>query len=216
MLVLVSMVAAFASGEPRWDQLDASSGWKEMSTRVSDVGPVKVFHKEIDGLPCLQGVLDTTVSPDKLIEVVVDIPGSLRWSSAGLSYSEVVARPSGALHFWQYLDVPNWTMVADRYWVLEGRPESYGGGKRFRWHRLEAETAYPKVAERAHATSSSAIEPPTNWGEWLFLPTAEGTEVSYRACADVGGALPQSIQTWVATRTLPDTVADVVREAQRR
>lgn len=215
MMLWLGMGLALA-GEPRWDVLATSSGWDEVATRNSDVGPVRVFHKEIDGLPCLQGVLQTEVAPDQLLAVVMDIPGSLRWSSAGLAYSETIAQPGGAIHFWQYLDVPNWTLVADRYWILEGRPESVEGGKRFRWRRLAAESTYPAVAAKARSHSSSVIEPPTNWGEWVFRPSGSGTEVQYRACADVGGSLPQSVQSWVATRTLPDTVADVVREARRR
>lgn len=214
MLTLVVMTA-FAA-EPRWDALATMSGWTEVATRASDVGPVTVFHKEIDGIPCLQGHLSTDVSPDQLLAVVMDIPGSLQWSTAGLAYSETIARPGGALHFWQYLDVPNWTLVADRYWVLEGRPESVDGGKRFRWRRLEAEATYPAITAKARAKSSSVVEPPINWGEWVFRPNGSGTTVEYRACADVGGSLPQSIQSWVATRTLPDTVADVVREARKR
>ena len=106
--------------------------------------------------------------------------------------------------------------MSDRFWVLEGRPEPVTGGLRFRWSRLDAATAYPAVLSKAQQTQSSVVEPPVNWGEWTFVAAEGGTQVAYRACADVGGSLPQNVQQWVATRTLPDTVADVVREAAKR
>lgn len=215
-MILSVVVGLAMASEPQWDSLETSSGWTSVSTRASDIGPVQVYRKDIGGITCLQGVTTTQVSPEKLLEVVVDIPSSTRWSSATLTASDVVARPGSKLHFYQYLDVPNWTLVADRYWVLEGRPETVTGGFRFRWNRIDAASTYPAVAAKAQAISSSVIEPPTNWGEWTFSATDGGTLVAYRACADVGGALPKDVQSWVATRTLPDTVADAVREAGRR
>jgi hypothetical protein len=89
-------------------------------------------------------------------------------------------------------------------------------GQRYRWEKLDAATAYPDVRTRALGISSGAIEPPATWGQWTFVRNAAGTVVNYRACADVGGSLPAGIRKWVATRTLPDTVADLVLEAQRR
>ena len=215
-MILSVVVGLALASEPQWDSLETSAGWTSVSTRSSDIGPVQVYRKDIDGITCLQGVTTTPVSPQKLLDVVTDIPSSTRWSSATLAASDVVGRPGSRLHFYQYLDVPDWTLVADRYWVLEGRPEPVSGGFRFRWNRLDAASAYPAVVAKAQAISSRVIEPPTNWGEWTFSATDGGTLVAYRACADVGGALPKDVQSWVATRTLPDTVADAVREAGRR
>lgn len=108
-------------------------------------------------------------------------------------------------------------MVYDRFWILEGTVVSSGAERRFRWNRVpNAAATFPTVVQRAQAIESGAVEPPTNWGEWSFIPKGTATEVTYRACVDVGGKLPMSIQTWVAQRTLPDTVADLIREAKRR
>lgn len=215
--MLVWMWAAALAGEPAWSELSSASGWSEVASRPSDVGKVTVYHKEIGGVPCLQGVTTSTQAPEKLLAVVMDIPSSTRWSSADVKISETLATtPSGAVHYWQYLDVPNWTMVYDRYWVLEGRASTSGDLRRFRWTKLDSGAAYPAVVQRAQAREAGAVEPPVNWGEWTFQPKGGVTEVQYRACADVGGKLPLSIQQWVASRTLPDTVADVIREAGRR
>jgi hypothetical protein len=209
-------IASALAGEGNWDALTSGSGWKEVATRASDVGEVRVWHKEIDGTPCLLGVTNTEVKPDSLMAVVVDIPASTSWSSADLGVSETLYKGSSTLHFWQYINIPNWTLVADRFWVLEGRSSSVGEARRFRWSRLDATSTYPNVVSRARQRDASAVEPPINWGEWFFVPREGYTEVQYRACADVGGSIPQNVQQWIASRTLPDTVADVIREARRR
>jgi hypothetical protein len=107
-------------------------------------------------------------------------------------------------------------MVYDRYWIMEGHTASIGDARRFRWNRIDAAKRYPAAVARAQAIEAGAVEPPVSWGEWLFTPKNGLTEVSYRNCVDVGGRLPMSIQTWVATRTMPDTVADLIREAKKR
>lgn len=205
-----------AAAEPRWDQLTTSTGWTSVATRTSDVGAVYVYHKEIDGIPCLTGVTSTDVAPATLLAVVLDVPSSLKWSSADLAVSELLTQAPTQIRFWQYIDIPNWTLVSDRFWVLEGQVSNVGASTKFRWNRVDAAATYPAVVEKAHARDSSAVEPPINWGEWTFTPVEGRTEVVYRACADVGGRIPESVQKWVATRTLPDTVADLVREGQRR
>lgn len=210
------MMAAAMAGSPDWTSLTSTSGWKSITTKSSEFGSIGVWHKEIDGIPCLLGTLQTDVPVAHLMEIVMDIPSSTRWSSADLGISETLKRSGNVLEFWQYINIPNWTMVADRFWVLRGERAVLGTAERFRWQRIDAASAYPSLITRARERDSGAVEPPTNWGEWDFVANSEGTQVQYRACADVGGSIPQSIQQWIATRTLPDTVGDVVREAKRR
>jgi type IV pilus assembly protein PilM len=62
-----------------------------------------VYRKDIGGITCLQGVVTTPVAPAKLLEVVVDIPSTMRWSSATLAASDVVAKPGSRLHFYMAL-----------------------------------------------------------------------------------------------------------------
>ena len=64
--------------------------------------------------------------------------------------------------------------------------------------------------------SGLAIEVPKNWGEWLFTPAGTGTDIKYRVCTEAGGSVPMWLQKLGAQRTLPDTVADLVREAKKR
>lgn len=214
-LVLLSVTSGIA-GAPEWSSLSTTSGWKEVATRNSDSGEVTVYRKEIGELTCLQGVVLTDVKPQELVDVLVDVPSATRWSSAHLAVSQLLKSSGGTLEIYQYMDVPNWTLVADRFWVLSANITPFEGGQRYRWERMPAQTAHPKIYEAAMARSSGAIEPPTNWGEWIFTPSGDKTEVRYRGCADVGGALPDGIQRWVATRTLPDSISDLVVEAKKR
>jgi hypothetical protein len=213
--MLAFLMAAAVAGAPDWSALSSTEGWSAVGTRSSDFGPVVVTHKVIGGIDCLTGVVTVDVPPEKLLAVVEDVPAATKWSSASLRVSEVLGSADGATRFWQQIDVPNWTLVADRYWVLEGRSAPVDSGVRYRWQRVPAST-FPAVVSRAEANEAGSIEPPTNWGEWVFRRATSGTEVHYRACADVGGSLPESVQRWVATRTLPDTVSDLVKEARRR
>lgn len=216
MSVMLWVWAASWAAEPSFASLEAA-GWAEVATRDTDVGSVRVEHRRVGEIDCLQGIVSTKTPVAKLHEVVLDVPSSPKWSHVALVISDVLATSGDTVEFVQMLDVPNWTMVADRYWVLRGQTiRGANGTVRFRWNRLDAAKAHPKAVEKALAYSSSAVEPPVNWGEWVFTPGASGTEVRYRACSDVGGRLPQGIQKWVASRTLPDTVADMVREAGRR
>lgn len=209
------MLAAWAV-EPAYESLEAS-GWAEVAVRETELGVVKVLHKKVGEVDCLQGVTTTKVGIAALHGVVLDVASAPKWTENKLVMSDVLGGGGDQIDFAQMLDVPDWTLVADRYWVLRGTTlRGADGSVRFRWQRLDAGTAYPKVKEKALAYSSRAVEPPVNWGEWMFRPVGGSVEVAYRACSDVGGSLPTSIQRWVASRTLPDTVADMIREAAKR
>lgn len=47
------------------------------------------------------------------------------------------------------------------------------------------------------------------------MPDAGGARVTWRSCADFGGVVPASLQSWVALQQLPDTMEDLVNEARR-
>jgi len=204
------------AAEPSFEPLSSADEWKKVAERNSDVGRVDVRLKRINDLPCLEGRVVVPESPESLWGVATDIPSATSWSSAGLTASEALGKGADWVDYFQYLDVPGWTLVADRFWVLRGKTLREGEDIRFRWWRESWQEVYPEAAERIATDHPKAIEPPINYGEWQFAPQEEGTLVVYRACADVGGSLPTSIQRFVASRTLPDTVADLVLEARRR
>jgi hypothetical protein len=215
--LVMALVGVASAGEPAWSELRAVSGWVALATRASEVGEVHVYTKKIDEVPCLKGSVAADVRPEELLAVVRDVAGSMAWTSADLTASDVLRQGSDSVDFFQYLDVPDWTMVADRYWILRANwGPAAGAGLGFWWHRIDRAVAYGEVHDRVLATNDRAVEPPINWGEWVFEPKGQGSLVHYVACADVGGSIPTSIQRFVATRTLPDTVTDLIREAQRR
>jgi hypothetical protein len=115
------------------------------------------------------------------------------------------------------MDVPNWTMVADRWWLLRAWTEtSEAQTLRYRWRRVDAATAYPEVHARVAEQFPGAIELPVNWGEWLFEDKGEERVASYRVCTEMGGSLPKWIQRLAIRRTLPDNIVELVGEAKKR
>ncbi len=205
------MTAALAAP---WGVLNNTDGWEDWGRKSSDVGDVAVRYKEIDGLRCIEGRTVVPEAPASLLRVAMDIESATRWSSQGLVASRTLVKSPDRVDYYQYLDVPNWTLVADRYWLLRGRVVREGAKTLFRWERVE-DAAYADAHAEAKERSTSAIEPPVNWGEWMFNPTEAGTDVAYRACVDVGGSIPDGIAQWVAKRTLPGTIADLVLEARQ-
>jgi hypothetical protein len=180
------------------------------------MGAVAVFHRRIGETHCLQGVTTSTLTAPQILTVAEDVDSARAWSHSGLSVSRTLKVSAEGKDMLQLLDIPNWTMVVDRYWVVRGREEAVGdGGRRWRWTRLDAETAYPQV-HAEYTTSGRAMEVPVNWGEWVISPAGGHSNVTYRVCTEVGGSIPEWLQKLAAQRTLPDTVADVLREAAVR
>ncbi len=216
--MLILTLTAFASAaEPDWDSLASTDGWKDLGTRSSDVGDVEVRSKYVDDVGCVEGRTVVSASPDSLVAVTRDMVSSIDWSTAAVALSEEVER-TDADHFvlFQYYDSPGWTFSSDRYWVIRGVSAADEEGGSYRWQRVDAQTVFPAAHAKAMARSSGAVEPPTNYGEWQFEPTEQGTSVTYRACADIGGRVPGSIVQWLNTSQVPNLVADLVQEAERR
>jgi hypothetical protein len=215
-MLALALSFAVAHAEEPWALLSTSDGWTEVAERSTDMGSVKVFHRKIGETHCLQGQVSTKLTPAQILAVAEDIDGTMKWSKAGLAASKTLKRTADGIEFYQLLDIPDWTLVTDRYWVLRGKEEPLAdGGRRFRWTRIDAHAAYPELHKQL-SDSGLAIEVPVNWGEWSLSPRSGSTAVSYRVCTSVGGSVPEWLQKIAAQRTLPDTVADVLREASAR
>ena len=218
-LTLLTLSGVALAGPADWATLLSDSGWSELATpSTSATGTIDLRLKEIGGTPCLRGDATVDAPVDKLYDAITDIPAAKDFSSEKLLAARFLNDASNSKrHYYQHLDVPNWTMASDRFWVLEGFDASSGPKKIYRWDRFDWRTAYPDLATYIDSEHSSAIEPQTNWGAWEFWPGDGGrTKVRYYICSDAGGSLPDWVSRAAATKTLPNTMADVINEAKRR
>ena len=152
-----------------------------------------------------------------MMAVAMDIIGSLTWSTAGLTRSEVLGKNGASIDYFQYVDVPAWTFSSDRFWILRGTASQQGTEKQFTWKRLGDNGGPYSAKFLAIQEETGAIEPPVNVGGWEFIPQTDGTLVRYTICTDSGGSVPRGVQN-MATKTtlLPDTVGDLIRESLKR
>jgi hypothetical protein len=218
LLSTLLLALAPAHAERPWADLDHAATWEPVTTRNTEVGEVVVHYKRLGEQDCVQGVLVTALPVAQLQSAVNDINGSKDWSEQGLAASEVLDMAAHHVDFYQVMDVPDWTMASDRWWLLRAYTHvDADGTPRFRWYRLDAATAYPEVHASVVARFPRAIEMPVNWGEWVFQPDDTGkTRASYRVCTSLGGSLPAWIQRMAIRRTLPDSIVDLVRAAEGR
>ena len=159
----------------------------------------------------------TPVSSSTLIAVATDVPSAVRWSTAGLTKSELLGKSGNNIDYWQYLDVPGWTMSADRFWFVRSSVNTDPADAWEKWDMLDAGGSYAAKYAEVKAAYPDAIEPTVNIGEWRFKPDGAGaTAVQYLVCTNPGGSIPASIQSAAEQRTLPDTVADLIREGRKR
>jgi hypothetical protein len=216
LLGTITSSVAFAE-TPTWSQLAGTDSWELLSTkRRTDAGEVKVYRAIVEGVTCFQGMATADVPLEALLDVATDIESAIEWSSAGVLEAETLGRNGDTLDYYQYLDVPGWTLSADRFWFLRGVIERGAEETSFHWERSDVATQYAERYQQVAKDHPKAIEPPINVGGWTFRATDTGTEVRYRVCSDVGGALPRGVQNAATKGTLPDTVGDAVREARRR
>ncbi|MBX2798617.1 MAG: hypothetical protein KTR31_13130 [Myxococcales bacterium] len=215
MIWLLAAGSAHAAA-PSWEALAAQSGWRDLGERRSAIGPVNVRTKKLDDAGCVEGRATVDVPVASMMALARDMVSAVDWSQADLAESREIRR-SGPDEFllYQYYDAPGWTFTADRYWVIRGRASSRDTGGRYRYERVDA-TLHPAAHDAAMARSSRAIEPPVNYGEWLFDSGPEGTTVLYRSCTDVGGRLPDRLVHWLNTNQVPNMIADFVEEAAER
>lgn len=215
-LLLATTLAAPAAAAP-FDQILTPDGWEVAGTARHDLlGEVTLSLKTVQGVLCLQGAAQVAARPQTMLGVVEDIDGALSWSRAGLVATRVLGRTGSSVDYYQHLDVPDWTMASDRYWVLRSdvqtRPD---GALVFRWDRFDWRSAYPELATQLDRDYPKAVEPQPNFGAWSFRSQGEGSELRYVLCTE-SGSLPGWLQKAAATKTVPDAMADVVREAQKR
>jgi hypothetical protein len=215
-LLALLLAPAAQADPPRWSEI-RSAGWTHHATRKNDVvGTVEVYAKVVAGVECFQGVTTTRYTPQQLFEVAADIEGAMQWSTAGVTDAKTLARTDTVLDYYQFLDIPGWTMAADRYWFLHGTIERSGGAIVFRWDRIVDGGAYAAFHQQVRAAHPDALEIPVNVGAWVFTPKDGATQLQYYVCSDTGGHVPTAVQGVATTRTLPDNLADVVREAGKR
>ncbi len=210
------LFASLALAQPTHAQID-SAIWKPLTTRSTDAGPVAVWEAQIAGMPCFRGDTVVSVPLRTLHDVSLDILGSLTWSKAGLAESRVLAKSGATIEYYQYLDIPGWTMASDRFWFLRLNQERTEQRATVRWDRMgERGGAHSAIYDEVVKAHSDAVEPTINIGGWTFTGQPTGTHVDYRICTNPGGSLPSMVQNAATKQTLPDTVADVIREAKRR
>jgi hypothetical protein len=209
--------AAFAQEDHAWAQLDEAHAWEPVTIRETDVGPVSISVQRVGAHDCVQGSLRTEVPLRWLEAVVNDTSGDESWRTTEVAVSKMLLLTRDRMEFYQVMDVPDWTMSADRWWLLRAWSEPPGATtRRFRWHHLDALASYPEVHAAVQERFPGAIELPVNWGEWVFHDQGEERETTYRVCTDLGGSLPKWIQRLAIRQTLPDNLVDLVREARRR
>ena len=210
-------LSTLAMASPMWDRMEEESGWSPLAMVSSeDTGELRVSQRMIAGTRCLRGQMRVDADPDLLYAVVSDIATEPSWSSETLSESEILGSRSGGIDYYQHLSVPRWTMAADRYWVLHGTDTSGPSVREFRWESFDWESRYPALRERIDRDHAGAVEPTENYGYWRFEHRPTGVIATYAICTSAGGAIPDWVQRKAASRALPGTMIDVVREAGRR
>ena len=210
-------VSVGALGAPTHAAIDSAS-WSQTGTvKNKEVGPVGIWRAQIGGVDCFRGTATTDVSPEKLFDVVADVEGAKRWSSAGITEAKTLARSSSQMAYYQYLDIPGWTMAADRFWFLKADLHRGSDRASLKWTPLGSGGG-PHAAEYQRVTTEhpNAVEPTVNVGSWVFEAGSAGVRMTYSICTKPGGSIPSAIQNAATKRTLPDTLGDVVREARRR
>jgi hypothetical protein len=216
LLIALALLPSSRAADPSWAQIK-TGGWTHYATRKHEaVGKVEVYSKLIDGVECFQGVATTPYTPEQLFEVAADIEGAKSWSTAGVTDARTLERTPTLLDYYQFLDVPGWTMANDRFWFLRGHIERSGGAITFHWERLIDGGPHAAFYQQVRQRHPSAVEVPVNSGAWVFTPAEGATRMQYFVCTTSGGNIPSAVQGVATTRTLPDNLGDVAREAAKR
>jgi hypothetical protein len=214
MLLWTSVAVAVAA--PTHAQMDSAS-WSQVTTAShADAGTVTIWSASVGGIDCFRGTAVTEVGPDKLLSVVADVEGARTWSSAGISEAKLLSKSGNKLEYYQYLDVPSWTMSSDRFWFLQSTLESGAERAALQWSPLVNGGAHAAYYAEVKAAHPDAVEPSANVGSWVFERRSDGTHVTYSVCTLPGGSIPTMVQNAATRKTLPDTVGDAVRAARKR
>ncbi|MEC7946972.1 MAG: hypothetical protein VX265_05345 [Myxococcota bacterium] len=192
--------------------LATDAGWQEVAVKKhASVGEVRVRHKKVAGLDCLEGIAHTTASVEKLLSAARDIDGSRTWSSAKLLDSKALT--SGVrFDYFQVLDNP--FPIKDRYWFLRGETVRAGDTASFEWHHIDPAAQHPAVYARVVQDHPDAISTGVNVGAWVFTQVEGKVRVHYRLCSDPGGSIPDWAGHKAAEMSLPTNIADIIERAR--
>ncbi len=217
LALLTSLLAVSALASPSWSDVESTTDWSEHAVKEhDDIGEVTILHAVVGGIDCFQARASSPAGSPTLLEVVRDVEGIARWSDSGISEGRILARDGEGLDYFQFFDVPDWTMTKDRFWFLRGKVKRDGPVTAWWWERLAEGGPHRAVFDQVVAEHPKAIEPTANVGAWHFTAGEGTTAVRYYVCSDSGGAIPRKLQFMATTKTLPDTVADVLNEASKR
>jgi hypothetical protein len=214
--MLLALAPLTASAAPTHSQIDAAA-WSQVTTaNHADAGTVTIWTVNLGGIDCFRGTATVDVAADKLLSVAADVEGAKSWSSAGLSEAKLLSKSGNKLEYYQYLDVPGWTMSADRFWFLQSTVESTPERSSLKWSSLVEGGAHSAFYQEVKTNHPDAVEPTVNVGSWVFEPQGDGTHVIYSVCTLPGGSIPTMVQNAATRKTLPDTVGDAIRAARKR
>ncbi len=218
--VLATVILSWPSvgrADPTWAEVQAIDDWSEHAVRQhDDAGSVRVLRTMLGEVYCFRAEATVELGPKELLAVALDFEGAIRWSGAGVTEAAQLSHDGLVYDYYQYLDVPDWTLTRDRVWFLRGTVIRDGAALGLRWERLEEGGDHRAIYDDFFERHPKAIEVPVNVGAWMFTPADGGTTVEYTICSVQGGNLPVKLGMQVTTTTLPDNVGDLVREARRR
>jgi hypothetical protein len=220
LLLLPTPVLA-GDGDGILKALFDDDGWTRLKRR--DRGGVAVYRKDLPGhdQAAYRGVKVMDVDPDVLCDAIFDV-GNYKGLSdkIPLKASEVIAKTRTTVDFWQFLDVPSWSMAKDRFWFARLTVQRDVGGQEGRhrqsWRIIDAEQ-HPEHLAKARAINANAILAPLNYGGWDIRPLPDGrVELTFVVLSDPGGRLPKSAERLSTARTLPENLLQFEAEAKRR
>ena len=187
------------------------TGWEEVAVKQHpSIGAIRVRHKKVAGLDCLEGIAFTRAPVDRMLAAARDIDGCKAWSSADLSASASLTQ-GRSFDYYQVLDNP--FPVKDRYWFLPGTTVETDAGTEFRWHHIDAAREHPEAHRRVTTAHPDAVSTGVNVGAWVFAADGDQTRVHYRLCSDPGGSVPDWAGHKAAELSLPTNVADIIERA---
>ena len=225
LLLALTLAAAPAAADPGvaavQKMLDDDSGWSVH--KLDAKGGVDVYKKDLAGveIAAFKGEKIVDVDATRLFDTIIDFDHQVGLSDdIPLLHSAVLAETANTIDFWQYLDVPSWTLANDRYWFARATISRDIGG--VKGHHKEAwrgidPTAYPDALAKAQAVDEDAVLTPLNCGSWEVVPLGDGrTKLIYRVVSDPGGRLPKSAQALATGKTLPDNLLQFEAAVKRR
>ena len=214
--LLSLFIAVTEAYNPTWAELKSDDGWVVQDTIQTAIGAVVVSKKMVDGFPCFkgeteyEGVLDLPL----MIEVAADAESAMKWSSAGVTEAETLARTTDYADYYQYLDLP--FPLSDRFWMLRGYFEQEGPVYYFRWEPLVKGGVHSEKYQQVVTAHPDALETSINVGSWILHNYDGKTHVEDRLCSHPSGSVPVSMQSIATSKTLPTNVAEIIMETKRR